>query len=106
MIQEEDHESLANKNFPLGFDHRVKVMLSNNECFKQRNLSDANFQKFHLYTDTELGIDSTIFDKNLVDSVSGNICLNCKALWWGLWHWQWDSKEDYRCMWERHQGAR
>ena len=47
-------------------------MLSNNECFKERNLSDANFQKFHLYTDTELGIDSAIFDKNLVDSVSEN----------------------------------
>jgi hypothetical protein len=27
-------------------------------------------------------------------------------LWWGLWHWQWDSKEDCRFMWERHQGAR
>jgi hypothetical protein len=74
MIQEEDYYRIDNKtNFPLGYDHRVKVMLSNNECFKQRNLSDANFQKFHLYTDTELGIDSAIFDKNLVDSVSLHI---------------------------------
>jgi hypothetical protein len=55
-------------------------MLSNNECFKQRNLSDTNFQKFHLYTDTEIGIDSAIFDKNLVDSVSTNIYLNFEAL--------------------------
>ena len=53
-------------------------MLSNNECFKQRNLSDTNFQKFHLYTDTEIGIDSAIFDKNLVDSVSTNIYLILK----------------------------
>jgi hypothetical protein len=82
MIQEEDYYRIDNKtNFPLGYDHRVKVMLSNNECFKQRNLSDANFQKFHLYTDTELGIDSAIFDKNLVDSVSLLIYLfNFKAL--------------------------
>jgi hypothetical protein len=71
MIQEEDYYRIDNKtNFPLGYDHRVKVMLSNNECFKQRNLSDANFQKFQLYTDAELGINSAIFDKNLVDSVS------------------------------------
>ena len=81
-------------------------MLSNNECFKQRNLSDTNFQKFHLYTDTEIGIDSAIFDKNLVDSVSTNIYLNFEALWWGLWHRQWDSEEDYRSLWKRHQRPR
>lgn len=68
VITEEQPQNIS--NYPLGMNHRVKVILENNDCFKQRNLCDANFQKFQLYTDNELGIESAIFDKNLVDSVS------------------------------------
>ncbi len=48
----------------------MKVILENNQDYKERCGVKHNHQKFDLYTDEEIGIEGDLFDENLVRAVS------------------------------------
>jgi hypothetical protein len=69
IIVEEVEEAL-HASYPLGRKNRLYVLLETNLHHRATVEQARNHARFELYTDLELGIDSDVFDNNIVDSVS------------------------------------